>query len=80
MKLTIKNEFTGRSTLIDTDRPLDSRRVHEIRARLCLRSCTSGDIIGGRGPQDDPEAYEAFLARASRIVGTGLKEEVGRES
>lgn len=74
MKLRIVNDFTGRSTLIDTSRPLDSRRVHEIRARLCLRTCTSGDVIGGRGPQDDPLAYEAFRARAALVVGTGKRE------
>ena len=63
-KMTIKNNFTNRQTWIDVERPLNRRKVKRIRARLCSSDCLSGDDLGGRGPQDDPELYEKTLCKA----------------
>ena len=69
--LRITNEFTGRETSVNVSRRLTPRRVRAIRARLIATGCCSGDTLGGRGRQDNPEAYETFLHRADQVVGCG---------
>jgi len=56
-KLKIKNEFTNRETWVDIERPFTPKRIKRIRARLCRPECISGDILGGRGRQDNAELY-----------------------
>lgn len=73
-KLTIANEFTGLSTVVDASKPLTTRRIRDIRRRLVAAECKSGDTLGGRGRQDNPEAYEAFLLRAEQVIATGRDE------
>jgi hypothetical protein len=68
-RLTIVNDYTGRETTVDTERPMTPRRALAIRRRLCSDNCTSGDTLGGRGPQD--ERYQAFRDRADRAILTG---------
>jgi hypothetical protein len=68
-RLTIRNDFTGRQTTVDIDRPMTPRRVLEIRRRLCSDNCTSGDTLGARGPQ--AAGYRDFLDRADRAILTG---------
>jgi len=65
-KLKIKNEFTNRETWIDIEKPFTQKRIKRIRARLCRPDCTSGDDLGGRGRQEDPELYAATI---EKIVG-----------
>jgi len=67
MKITISNEFTGRETAVDTSRTLTKGKIRAIRKRLCDRDCRSGDILGARGRQDEPEAYLDFLVRAEAV-------------
>jgi hypothetical protein len=68
-RLKIRNDFTGRETTVDIDRPMTPRRALAIRRRLCSDNCTSGDTLGARGPQD--ERYQAFRDRAHRAILTG---------
>jgi hypothetical protein len=68
-RLTIVNDYTGRETTVDTERPMTPRRALAIRRRLCSDNCTSGDTLGGRGPQ--AEGYREFLDRADRAILTG---------
>jgi hypothetical protein len=68
-RLTIVNDYTGRETTVDTERPMTPRRALAIRRRLCSDNCTSGDTLGARGPQD--ERYQAFRDRADRAILTG---------
>lgn len=70
MKLRIKNDFTDRETTIETSRPWTRQRVKAIRRRLCSSECCSGDDLGGRGPQDDPENYEFYLNEARLALFT----------
>jgi hypothetical protein len=72
--LTIKNEFTGNEVSVDTSKPLTAKKIKAIRSKLHAADCTSGDDLGGRGKQDDADAYEALLMRAQRIVATGKDE------
>lgn len=62
-KLRIRNDFTNRETWIDADRPLNRRKVKRIRARLCRPECRSGDILGGRGPQENPALYAEIIEK-----------------
>ena len=68
-RLTIRNDFTGRETTVDTLRPMTARRTLEIRRRLCSDDCTSGDTLGARGPQ--AAGYRELLDRADRAILTG---------
>lgn len=70
-RLTIRNDYTGRETTVDTDRPMTPRRALEIRRRLCSDDCTSGDTLGARGPQ--AEGYRELLDRADRAILTGAE-------
>lgn len=69
--LTIKNDFTSRQIRVDLSRPVTARKVAGWRQKLHNPGCTSGDELGGRGPQDDPDAYEMLLLRAQEAVATG---------
>jgi len=71
MKITISNEFSGRETTVDTSKPLTREKVRAIRRRLCRPECASGDILGARGRQDEPEAYLDFLVRAEAVLVSG---------
>jgi len=71
MKITIKNNFTNASTIVDTSRRLTRKKVRAIRRRLCHWECLSGDFLGARGPQEDPEAYERFYDRAFNVLFDG---------
>jgi len=66
---TIRNDFTGKTTRVDTSRPMTKRRALQIRRRLCSDNCTSGDTLGAHGPQDD--SYLTVLYRADRAILTG---------
>jgi hypothetical protein len=70
-RLTIRNDYTGRETTVDTLRQMTARRALEIRRRLCSDDCTSGDTLGARGPQAD--GYRDFLDRADRAILTTLE-------
>jgi hypothetical protein len=70
-RLTIRNDFTGRETTVDIERPMTPRRALAIRRRLCGDDCTSGDTLGARGPQAD--GYREFLDRADRAILTTLE-------
>jgi len=70
-RLKIVNDFTGRETFVDTDRPMTPRRAMAIRRRLCSDNCTSGDTLGARGPQ--AEGYRDFLDRSDRAILTEEK-------
>jgi hypothetical protein len=72
--LTVRNNFTGQSATINTDTPLTASRIKSLRRKLHAGDCMSGDDLGGRGPQDDPDHYHATLARAQSIVCTGRDE------
>lgn len=84
MKIMISNDFTGRETTVDTSRPLTKDKIRLIRKRLCHKECRSGDILGARGRQDDPEAYQAFHQRAEDVLSLGneprrTQEEIERD-
>lgn len=67
-RVTIRNDFTGNAITVDASRPVTAKKVRAWRSKLHAADCTSGDTLGGRGPQSDPEAYEELLERA--IVST----------
>ena len=66
--LTIRNDFTNRETRVDPSRPMTARRALTIRRRLCADDCTSGDAMGARGPQEDPEEYRSLADRAASAI------------
>lgn len=68
MRITIRNDFTSRETRVDTSRPMTARRALAIRRRLCADECTSGDHLGARGPQENPEAYRILADRAAGCI------------
>jgi hypothetical protein len=69
--ITIRNDFTNRSTKVDTSRPMTAKRALAIRRRLCADDCTSGDHLGARGLQNNPEAYRILTDRAAQAILTG---------
>jgi len=71
MRITISNDFTGRRTTINACRPLTRDKIRLIRRRLCDKDCRSGDILGARGQQDEPEAYLEYLERAEAVWAGG---------
>ena len=71
MKIRISNEFTGKETTVNTYRPLTRDKIRSIRRRLCRPECRSGDILGARGKQDEPEAYLEYLERAEAVWAGG---------
>jgi len=71
MRIKISNEFTGKSTTVNASRPLTRVKIRAIRRRLCRPECRSGDILGARGRQDEPEAYLEFLVRAEAVWAGG---------
>lgn len=73
-KVTIRNEFTGNEITVDAGKPVTAKKVKAWRSKLHAADCKSGDSLGGRGKQADPEAYEALLMRAERVVCTGIDE------
>lgn len=73
-KVTIRNEFTGNEITVDASKPVTAKKVKAWRSKLHAADCTSGDDLGGRGKQADPEAYEALLLRAQQVVATGRDE------
>ena len=73
-KVTISNEFTGNKITVDSSKPVTAKKVAAWRSKLHAANCTSGDELGGRGKQADPEAYEALLLRAQQVVATGRDE------
>ena len=66
-KMTIKNDFTNRQTWVDIDRPFSKKRIKRIRARSCRPGCTSGDILGARGRQDNPELYVEIIEKLGGV-------------
>ena len=74
-KVSISNEYTGKSITVDTSRPLTRKKIATWRSKLHNPGCTSGDDLGGRGKQEDPDAYEALLTRAQQVVLTGRDEQ-----
>lgn len=69
--ITIRNDFTNRETRVDTSRPMTAKRALTIRRRLCADDCTSGDCLGARGPQEDPDEYRRLTDRAAQAILTG---------
>jgi hypothetical protein len=69
--ITITNDFTSRSTKVDPSRPMTARKALTIRRRLCADDCTSGDHLGARGPQEDPEEYRRLSDRAAHAILSG---------
>lgn len=67
--ITIRNDFTNRSTRVDPSRPMTAKKARDIRRRLCSDICISGDTLGARGPQEP--GYDQLLARADQAVLTG---------
>lgn len=75
MRLTLINDFHGTRTTVETDRPLNPKRVRAIRKRLCgIDGCTCGNTLGVRGKVSDPDEYVEFYYRAERCVMTGHHE------
>ena len=72
--LTVRNDFTGASAAINIAIPLTADRIKSLRRKLHAANCTSGDELGGRGPQDDPATYVATLLRAQSVVCSGRDE------
>lgn len=70
MKITIRNDFNSRSTKVDPSRPMTAKRALTIRRRLCADDCTSGDHLGARGRQDNPEAYRLLADLAAQAILT----------
>ena len=70
MTITIRNDFTNRETRVDTSRPMTAKRALAIRRRLCADGCTSGDHLGARGPQEDPDEYRILADRAAQAILT----------
>jgi hypothetical protein len=68
--ITIRNDFTSRSTKVDTSRPMTAKRALTIRRRLCADDCTSGDQLGARGLQDNPDEYRRLSDRAAQAILT----------
>ena len=68
MTITIRNDFTGRETRVDPSRPMTARRALAIRRRLCADDCTSGDTLGARGQQENPEAYRILADRTAGCI------------
>lgn len=66
--ITIRNDFTNRETRVDTSRPMTAKRALTIRRRLCSDDCQSGDHLGARGPQENPEAYRILADRAAGCI------------
>ncbi len=73
-RITIKNEFTGSTTTVDPSKPLTRQKIRAIRRRLCRPECTSGDLLGARGPQADAEAYERFYDRALHVFSLPIQD------
>jgi hypothetical protein len=69
--ITIRNDFTSRQTRVDTSRPMTAKRALTIRRRLCSDDCASGDHLGARGPQENPDEYRRFADRAAQAIFTG---------
>ena len=69
--ITIRNDFTGRQTRVDPSRPMTAKRALTIRRRLCTDDCTSGDHLGARGPQEDPDEYRRLSDRAAQAILAG---------
>ena len=65
-RITISNDFTNRSTIVDTSKPLTAAKVLAIRRRLCSDDCRSGDDLGARGKQQD--GYSTLLDRAQQAL------------
>ena len=70
-KVTIRNNFTGCVMTIDASKPLTASRLKTLRGKMRADACMSADDLGGRGKQDDQEAYDALLARAEQVAMTG---------
>lgn len=68
--MTIRNDFTRLETRVDTSRPMTAKRALAIRRRLCADDCESGDHLGARGPQENPEAYRVLADRAAGCILT----------
>jgi hypothetical protein len=68
--MRIRNEFTGREISVDASRPLTLAKIRAWRRKLHAQDCTSGDDLGGRGPQDDQAGYDALLERAQGVVSS----------
>jgi len=73
-KVTIRNEFAGNEITVDASKPVTAKKIRAWRSKLHAADCTSGDSLGGRGKQDDPEAYDALLMRAERVLMTGVEQ------
>ena len=73
-KVTIRNEFTGNEITVDAGKPVTAKKVASWRSKLHAADCKSGDDLGGRGKQDDQDAYDALLLRAQLVVATGRDE------
>jgi hypothetical protein len=69
--ITISNDFTNRQTRVDPSRPMTANRAMAIRRRLCVDDCTSGDHLGARGLQDNPNDYQSLSDRAAKVILTG---------
>lgn len=73
-KVTIRNEFTGNEITVDASKPVTAQKLKVWRSKLHAADCKSGDDLGGRGKQADPESYESLLERAQLVVATGQDE------
>lgn len=69
--ITIRNDFTNRSTKVDPSRPMTAKKALAIRRRLCADDCKSGDCLGARGLQEDSEEYRRLSDRAAQAILTG---------
>lgn len=69
--MMLTNDFHATSTRVNENAPMTSRRVRDIRNRLCLgdRGCTCGDTLGARGRQAD--GYDKLVARAFLVRHCG---------
>lgn len=73
-RVTIRNDFTNLEITVDASKPLTARKIKTWRSKLHAADCLSGDELGGRGKQADPEAYESLRDRAEQVVATGRDE------
>ena len=67
MRITLTNDFHRTATTIDASRPITSRRIRNIRNRLCgAAGCCCGGDLGQRGQQS--AAAAAYGDRVAEFV------------
>lgn len=69
MMITIRNDFTNREIRVNPSKPLTRAKLARWNRQLHAQGCLSGDVLGGRGPQDNPVLYAVLRHRADQVLG-----------